>query len=325
MRPQLQAMAGCQGGVFLRRQALESGYAVDEIRGLLRAKRWLRVRHGAYVGRELHEQLDEAGRGMLLVRAVSLVVKEPAVFSHTSASLLQRQPTWGMDLDTVHLTRTSTHSGRIVAAVNHHEASLEESEIEVVDGLRCTTLHRTPLDVTRQFGFDAGVVSADAALRRGANLDSMRMSAARMRHWPDARDVVPVVDFADAGAESPGESLARIFVVAQGFPPPETQVVIRNGTFIARTDMKLRNLPILVEFDGRMKYRRKRDDCDPVVDDGEIVWAEKQREDELRGLDHAVFRLIWAELFGARRVAAGRRLWRIAERYGARRPWPLVG
>lgn len=318
MRPQLQALASAQGGVFLRRQAIACGYGADEVSGLLRRREWLRVRHGAYVERGLHDQLSPAGRAMLNVRAVSLVVDEPAVFTHSSGALIHSQPTWGLNLNTVHLTRTSAHSGRIVAGVNHHEASLDGSEIETVNGLRCTTLNRTPLDVTRQFGFDAGVVSADAALRSGADVESMRASAARMEQWPDSQNVLPVVDFADPGAESPGESLARIFVVSLGFPPPETQVVIRDGRFLGRCDMKLRGAPLLLEFDGRMKYRRKRDDCDPVVDDGEIVWAEKQREDYLRGLSFGVFRMIWAELFGARRAAAARRLLRLAEQYGAR-------
>ena len=74
----------------------------------------------------------------------------------------------------------------------------------------------------------------------------------------------------------------------------------------------------MLEFDGRAKYRRKRDDCDPAVDDGDIVWAEKQREDRLRELPEvrAVSRLIWADLFGVRREAAALRLWSTAERLG---------
>ena len=52
--------------------------------------------------------------------------------------------------------------------------------------------------------------------------------------------------------------------------------------------------------------------------DGDIVWAEKQREDRLRELPEvrAVSRLIWADLFGVRREAAALRLWSTAERLG---------
>jgi hypothetical protein len=143
-----------------------------------------------------------------------------------------------------------------------------------------------------------------------------------IRRWPGSRDVLPVVRFADPGGESAGESLSRIFVVSLGFPPPETQFVVRNGSFIARCDMKLRHVPVLIEFDGRVKYRRTRDAYDPVVDDSNVVWAEKRREDELRSLDYGMFRLIWADLFGSARQRAGQRLLRLAERYGATPSWP---
>lgn len=320
MRPQLQAIASTQGGVFLRRQALGCGYTPQETRRLLRTKQWLKVRHGAYADREVVNQLDDVGRALLRIRAVSLVVEEPAVFTHNSSSIIQKLPTWGTDLAQIHLTRPQLHCGRIVAGVTHHEASIPAADIEETDGLACTSLSRTPLDVARQFGFDAGVVAADAALRAGGDPVRMHELAGQMRCWPDAGDVMPVVKFADGGAESPGESLARIFVVSLGFPPPETQLVISDGGFVARVDMKLRGVPLLIEFDGRMKYRRNRDDCDPTIDDGDVVWAEKQREDTLRGLGHGMFRLIWSELFGARRAEAGRRLWRLAEQYGASRP-----
>jgi hypothetical protein len=244
------------------------------------------------------------------------------VFSHGSAALLHGLPTYGLDLSRTRVTRSASRSGRIVAGVSHHEATLHERDIDVVDGLVCTGLVRTPLDVTREHGFEAGVVAADAALRAGADTDRMTALADVIRRWPGSRDVQPVVRFADAGSESAGESLSRIFVVSLGFPAPETQFVVRSGSFIARCDMKLRHTPLLIEFDGRIKYRRTRDACDPVIDDGDIVWAEKQREDELRALDYGMFRLIWADLFGSARQRAGQRLLRLAEKHGATPSWP---
>ncbi|MDP9444686.1 MAG: type IV toxin-antitoxin system AbiEi family antitoxin domain-containing protein [Actinomycetota bacterium] len=322
MRPSLQALAGAQHGVFLRRQALECGYTDEEIRRLLRRGEWVRVRHGAYAEKSTLDAADETGRARLQVYAVALVVDEPAVFSHGSAALLHRLPTWGSDLSRVHLTRPHLTSGRVVAGVGHHQASLHDSDHTVVDTLACTSLRRTPLDIAREHGFEAGVVVADAALRAGADPDGMRALAEQMRRWPGARDVVPVAEFADAGGESPGESLARIFVVSLGFPVPQTQVVFRDGGFVARVDMVIDQIGLLVEFDGRGKYRRTRDDLDPAIDDANLVWAEKQREDTLRSLGHPMFRLVWADLFGSRRAETARRLWRRAEELGAPTSWP---
>jgi hypothetical protein len=54
------------------------------------------------------------------------------------------------------------------------------------------------------------------------------------------------------------------------------------------------------------------------VDDGDVVGAEKLREDQLRELPdvRAVSRLVWADLFGVRRQVAASRLWATAERLG---------
>jgi hypothetical protein len=223
----------------------------------------------------------------------------------------------------VHVTRPLVHFGRIRAGVIHHEANIDPVDLIDVDGAPCTSPRRTALDVAREFGFEAGVVCADAALRRAgstatAERQAMESLAASMSSWPGSRPVLPVVRFADAGAESPGESLARMFLVAIGLPAPRTQVVFRLGQFVARVDMLVDELGWVVEFDGRGKYRRERDDCAPVVDDSDVVWAEKLREDQLRELPdvRAVSRLVWADLFGVRRQVAASRLWATAERLG---------
>ena len=323
MRPQLAAVAATQHGIVTRRQALECGYNDDEIRGLVRDGTWTRVRRGAYAETHIWAALDDRGQHALLTRAVLLKVEPPAVATHCSSAALTELPTWGTDLSRVHITRPLVHFGRIRAGVVHHEASIDPTDLIDVDGAPCTSPRRTALDVAREFGFEAGVVCADAALRRAgsreaADKQAMESLAESMSTWPGGRPVLPVVRFADAGAESPGESLARMFLVAIGLPVPRTQVVFRLGEFLARVDMLVDELGWVIEFDGRAKYRRKRDDCDPVVDDGDVVWAEKQREDRLRELPEvrAVSRLVWADLFGVRRQAATSRLWSTAERLG---------
>lgn len=266
-------------------------------------------------------------------------VHEPAVASHSSAVGLLGLPHWGTDRDLVYLTRDQHHAGRVEAGVAHHEATLPEWQTTTVEGLRCTNGARTAWDVGREFGFEAGVVVSDAVLRIGRQderrgeagmLAGPRVGASRgdldrlaglMDDWPKARAAREAFVFADGGAESVGESLARMFVVALGFPAPRTQVVIEGDGLVARVDMLVDALDWVIEFDGRQKYRRTRDDCDPAVDDGDIVWAEKLREDALRARGQHVSRLVWADLFGRRRRQAGAALWRTAERIGAPREW----
>ena len=340
MRPYLQAVAASQGGVFFRHQALACGYSDREIRQHKRTREWLVVRRGAYVEAGCgppESDLDEWHR----LRSIAVLhhVGEPGVASHTSAVGLLELPHWATDRDNVYLTRHQHHAGRGEAGVVPHEATLPHWQTTTVAGLRCTNGARTAWDIGREFGFEAGVVVSDAVLRIGrqnerrgthgpvagphvgATRADLDVLAQLMGDWPKARVATEAFAFADPGAESVGESLGRIFVVSLGFPAPRTQVVIEGDGLVARVDMLLDTLDWVIEFDGRQKYRRTRDDCDPVVDDGDIVWAEKQREDALRGLGKHVSRLVWADLFGSRRRSAGAALWRTAERIGAPEAW----
>jgi hypothetical protein len=340
MRPELQAIAASQGGVFFRHQAITCGHTDDEIRRLKRTHEWLVVRRGAYVHRDLAPAQDDlVGWHRLRTFAAVHRVDAPAVATHSSAATLLSLPQWNTDLSRVYLTRDRHHAARNEAGLAHRDATLPESQVTSVDGVACSDGARTAWDIAREFGFESGVVTADAVLRLGADAarsapdaaaahprrgatrqDLDRLSGA-MCDWPKARAAVEAFSFADGGAETVGESLARMFVVSLGFPVPRTQVVIESADLVARVDMLIEALNWIIEFDGRIKYRRTRDDCDPVVDDGDIVWAEKIREDDLRALDKHVSRLIWRDLFGARRRVAGAALWRTAERLGAPGDW----
>ena len=335
MRPRLAAIAATQGGVFFRHQALACGYSEMEVRRLKRTREWLVVRHGAYVEAQYAPgEGDFEAWHLLRTRAALHRVDVPAVATHTSAVGLLGLPRWGTDLTHVHLTRSHHHAGRIEAGVCHHEAEVPDWQTTTVDNLLCTNGARTAWDIGREFGFEAGVVVADAVLRIGSqdrgSVDGPERGAARedidclaelMGDWPKSRSATEAFAFADAGAESVGESLARIFVVSLGLPAPRTQVVVEDGSFGARVDMLVEALSWVIEFDGRQKYRRTRDDCDPTVDDGDVVWAEKLREDRLRALGFQVSRLVWADLFGSRRRQAGASLWRTADMLGAPRSW----
>jgi hypothetical protein len=71
---------------------------------------------------------------------------------------------------------------------------------------------------------------------------------------------------------------------------------------------------LIIEFDGRAKYERCPALGESRLADGDLVWAEKQREDRLRELGFEVIRLVWPDLSDPRRVLAIRRLQAAAER-----------
>ncbi len=93
----------------------------------------------------------------------------------------------------------------------------------------------------------------------------------------------------DEAAESVGESRTRLILQDLGLAY-ESQHWITDaaGHAVARVDFLVEG--VVLEFDGRVKYRAEGDLA------GEVVWLEKRREDAIRGLGHPVERVIWDDL-----------------------------
>ena len=75
-------------------------------------------------------------------------------------------------------------------------------------------------------------------------------------------------------------------------------MVIRDhdGRFVARVDVLLPGLRIVVEVDGAVKYAR--------FDGRNALMRVKRREDALRALGYRVVRLTWSDLRRPERVLA---------------------
>ncbi|MGJ9374062.1 hypothetical protein [Nesterenkonia sp. CF4.4] len=102
-------------------------------------------------------------------------------------------------------------------------------------------------------------------------------------------------EFADAGAESAGESWARVRMAELGFAAPELQrrFLLPDGS-TCRTDFYWKGPGVVGEFDGLKKYLGSAmlSGSSP----GQVVVAEKHREDGLRALGLKVVRFTWADL-----------------------------
>ncbi|WP_460774765.1 hypothetical protein [Microbacterium sp. GXF7504] len=158
-----------------------------------------------------------------------------------------------------------------------------------------TAVSRTLLDLCATVGVEAAVAAADAALRAHAVLPGSRsldMNAAealraelsarvaRAAGHRGIRTARFVTDFADARADSTGESLSRLYLHQLGFPPPGLQVPVPGPAGVMyEVDFDLET--VWGEFDGAAKYDdprylRGRTPAQVVVD-------EKAREDWIRG------------------------------------------
>src|SRR5690349_16683275 len=144
-------------------QLRASGYTPDEVHRMLRSGALTAVRRGVYV--EGAQPDGAAARHALLVRAAVAQLDGSAVVSHVSAAVVHGLSVWGLPLDVVQVTRDRSRSGaRRGTRVHVHSAPLTGDEIVVVDGVVCTCLARTVVDLAREAPFEQAVISADAAL-----------------------------------------------------------------------------------------------------------------------------------------------------------------
>lgn len=273
---------------FLRTTALASGMTDSEIRRAVRAGELERLEPGVYLHRD--DSLDELDRYRVRVRSVGAVLAPGTVISHESAAVLHGLALWKPDLTRVHVTRDRSGGGRRTASRHLHVAPLPADERSEVDGVPCTSLARTVVDLACTLDFDEAVIAGDCAAARDAEFGSALLccldESGPRRGIAAARRVAA---FLDGRSESPGESLSRIRMHQAGMPAPTLQKEIRtpDGQFVARVDFLWEDEGVVGEFDGMGKY-----------DEGgvEALRNEKRREDALRDLGFEVVRWTWPEL-----------------------------
>lgn len=293
MIPTLASLADRQHSVITTAQARECGYSPDEIRGLLRGGQWVAVRRGRYAAADTWERLDEHGR--LAGRACAVLLgfrTTVAAISHATAAGLLKLPVPGLTRRPIEVTTASGHPRRGKDLVVHAHP-LPSSDLVLADGwLMSTSAGRTVADCLRTLPFEDAVVLADAAFHLGLTSPDQVRSAIGNPPRPGARAAERALGAADARAESPGESRARLQIEA-AFPGQfEQQVEVAGASGHAyRLDFGHRSLKVAGEYDGKDKYRTRDD-----------LVAEKIREDDLRAIGWQFFRLVGEDLAVAGRV-----------------------
>ncbi|MCX4097859.1 type IV toxin-antitoxin system AbiEi family antitoxin domain-containing protein [Nocardia sp. alder85J] len=276
-----------------RRAALAAGLSDTDLHRLCRHGLWHRLRAGHYLPAPA-AAVPAPERHRLLVHATVASASDSAVVSHVSAAVLHGLPVWRLRLDRAHLTRNRRNGGRRGTRLMVHSALLEPAEITVVDGVRCTTVARTLIDLARTEPFEQSVVCGDGALRRGSATGAqLRDQLRRLDNRPGHRNAAAVVRFLDRRAESVGESRSRVVLRQAGFPPPELQARILSpeAGFVARVDFLFPNIGVIGEFDGDPPG------CTlPRRSPGSGSAAAEHRETRLRELGWAVARWTWDEL-----------------------------
>ncbi|MFC3501742.1 hypothetical protein ACFOOK_12335 [Micromonospora krabiensis] len=138
------------------------------------------------------------------------------------------------------------------AGLRVRHGAVEAEDVVDRGGLPVTSPERTCWDLARWLDLVDAVVVIDGLLaRRHTDVAALRdyaLARAGRRGW---RSLLRAVELADAGAESPQESRARVRLVLAGLPRPQTQYVVAEaGRFIARLDLAWPEFKVAVEYDG---------------------------------------------------------------------------
>jgi hypothetical protein len=169
--------------------------------------------------------------------------------------------------------------GRHVGA-HVYGASIDLDDITRWFGLDVLNVPRTLVDLGRHDRRDA-IMAGDAALReRLTTRQEIDRSLDQAIGWPGVRQAREVLALLDPRAESPLESLARLVLHDDGFPPPDLQKWFGPD----RVDMVFEEQHLILEIDGLDKYRKT------------TVAEEKRRERRLRRYGYRVERLTWDDL-----------------------------
>lgn len=256
----------------------------------MRAGEWEKIRPGAYTDSLEDVETRTRQRMRALAHAAAVAAKTPSIvaFSHETAALLHGLPLVGRQV-AVHIVQESRSGGRRRNDVRHHLLEIPPQQRTSRHEMPVTTLERTLIDCGMSLGRRDGLIIADAALHVGADRAACEELLARQS---GRRGVVAarwILDVADAGSESPGETWLRFEVMIAGLPRPETQVMVETHLGTYWGDVGWPAERVILEYDGVAKYEANG----PA---SEAVLAEKRRQEAMEAAGWLVIRVVAADL-----------------------------
>ena len=284
------------------------GVGQRHVARLVRTGRLVPVRRGVYTTAELWAAWDiHHARPLARVKAAEHCVTVPHVSSHDSAALLQELPLLRPQDSAVHISRLDMRGTRVQSGIEHHGASYDTDQLVEIDGLVALDIPRTVADLAREHGYRAGLVAADGAMQLGVTRAQLRAVASRMTGWPYSLTVAAVVEDADPGAESVGETLMRELVTECALGATiETQFPVATRDGIAWIDLRVGRQ--LMEFNGRVKYRSLEAGGLRDRELEALLWDERKRASLVCADGFGLTPFTYADFWGERRERAKQRV-----------------
>jgi hypothetical protein len=243
------ALADRQHGLITRLQALAIDFDPDRLQRRLDRGRWVSVHDGVYRVGGAPESVEQ--RRLAAVLAVGPV----AAASHRAAAELHGL--WTASPPTIEITTTRDQSPELDGVVVHRLADLHPRWITAVDGVPCTTVARTLVDLGAVMPESVVARCLDRALGRSlvtvSAVESARRAVARQgRRGAGVIRRVLVPHLACEPVAGVFEARMARLLAQQELPPavPEYEVWTDSGAFVARVDFAYPELRLAIEVDG---------------------------------------------------------------------------
>ena len=250
---------------------------------------------GMFVRKSTWQELDKAQRHRMIVRTLAALHPDWVFCSFSAACLWGLEVSWKY-LDLVHVCSHTKPTTRKPAHIKRYR--IEPQETAIAEGVNVTPLLQTVVDCLLATGFTDGMPIADSAL--GAlGLDRDALSEG-VEHRQTARQMLEVatalktLEYADAQAESGGESVARAVMIQTGFAPDALQYKLIDpfdSKHVLRNDFAWEHMAAqltLGELDGFAKYTNEKMLAGKTT--AEALVAERQREAHLSVYGHPLVR-----------------------------------
>lgn len=177
------------------------------------------------------------------------------------------------------------------------ERDLQPGDVTEVLGLAVTTQLRTAWDLGRVRSRERAISAMDQMLRLPAfPYDAFIAGIERFKGQRWVTNLRTLGPLADGRAESPPESILRLYWIDAGLPQPEPQLEVWiGGLFIARVDLGNGGILYVVEYDGEEWH------SEPEQEE-----RDEGRRAELVDAGYAVDVFIRSDVFGQHRNVEAR-------------------
>ncbi|MCZ8378116.1 hypothetical protein O6P37_04510 [Mycobacterium sp. CPCC 205372] len=220
----------------------------EALTGGVLTRHQLRSRHTAlYPGVYVHADAEVSAR--LRAEAAWLWSRRRGILAGRSAAALHGAK-WLDPRAPAELLYGNRHPPR---GISTWADAIADDELTTIDGMVVTTPVRTALDLARRNPLQRAVAEVDAlANATHLKVADVELLAERYRGRRGIRAARRALALVDPGAESPRETWLRLLVIRNGFPPPTTQIPVRDryGVLVAVLDMGWEDIKVALDYEG---------------------------------------------------------------------------